>query len=735
ELTGAHSSNWSVANRGSYLIELTGPSYAVGSACSSSLTALHLACESLRRGECDTAVAGGVNVIIHPAHFVSLCALSMLSPHGVCRVFDADADGFVPGEGVGAVLLKPLRRAIADGDDIWAVVKGSAVNAGGRTSGYTVPNPNAQAEVITEALTRAGVDPATIGYVEAHGTGTALGDPIEITGLRRVFDPPGSVTGSRGSGPLAVGSVKANVGHLEAAAGIAGLTKVLLQLRHGAIAPCANLDSVNPRIDLGDRLELPRELRPWQAGPAPRRAGVSSFGAGGANAHVVLEEYRPATAPARPAGPADAEQLFVLSARSPELLAQYAGDVAAALSGTLPAGTGLRELAHTSQVGRPAFRERVAVLCGDLSELAARLTEIAKGETGPGTWRGTASADRGTAADASAGSWADLARRWDDGERVDWAARWPTPPRVAAFPGHPQQRRRIWWSPRSQPGAHGTPPATPAGSPEGAVPSPSPAPAGPPASPAVSVTVSLRALGDVAREHHVGDRRILPGAAAPQLVHAALPEPAGAVRFTGLTWLRPLGLDDTDEVRVVTEGRAGHPPAPPVPFTITGPDGVTYVSGGAEPLPAPAPFAVTAPTPEEVGPAVAPAVVYARLAACGAPPGTGLQGLQGPWAGRGGCLDALAAAPAPGQWLDPAVLDGAFQALAVLDGTTGYLPTSLAELTCLRPLPARCRVHARDVTPPGTTGSRTVDLDVFDGGDHVLAVRGLHLTAVRRDAA
>src|SRR5690606_31918929 len=339
------------------------------------------------------------------------------------------------------------------------------------------------------------------------------------------------------------------------------------------------------------------------------------------------------------------------------------------------------------------------------------------------------------------------------------------------------QRRRIWWSPQNQPGAHGTPSATPADSPEGTVPSPSTAPAGPPASPAVSVTVSLRALGDGVPEHHVGDRRILPGAAPPppatahpappavartgppprrrrlapqppagrpptpprpappQLVHAALPEPAGAVRFTGLTWLRPLGLDDTDEVRVVTEGRAGHPPAPPVPFTITGPDGVTYVSGGAEPLPDPAPFAVTAPTPEEVGPAVAPAVVYARLAAGGVRHGTGLQVLQALWAGPGECLADLAAAPAPGQWLDPAELDGAFQALAVLDGTTGYLPTSLAELTCLRPLPARCRVHARDVTPPGTAGSRTVDLDVFDGRDHVLAVRGLHLTAVRRDAA
>ncbi|GAA3897334.1 hypothetical protein GCM10022244_04510 [Streptomyces gulbargensis] len=719
ELTGAHSSYWSVANRVSYLLDLSGPSYAVDSACSSSLTALHLACESLRRGECDTAVAGGVNVIIHPAHFVSLCSLSMLSPQGTCRVFDAGADGFVPGEGVGAVLLKPLRRAIADGDDIWAVVKGSAVNAGGRTSGYTVPNPNAQAEVITEALTRAGVDPSTIGYVEAHGTGTALGDPIEMAGLRRVFDRPASATATGESGPVAVGSVKANIGHLEAAAGIAGLTKVLLQMRHGAIAPCANLDSVNPRIDLGDRLELPRELRPWPAGPAPRRAGVSSFGAGGANAHVVLEEYRPAVATQEPAAPDDTEQVFVLSARSPELLAQYAGDVAAALATPLPAGTGLRELAHTSQVGRPAFRERVAVLCADVPALVARLTEIAKGETGPGTWRGTAAPGRGTSAGTGTGSWAELARRWVDGEHVDWSARWPVPPRVAAFPGHPQQRRRIWWTPRNPPAAHAPH--------ETAVAAPPAARAVPEA---VTATVSLRVLDGAVREHHVGNRRILPGAAVPELVRTALPELSAGIRLTDLTWLRPLDLDATDEVRVVT---AGHGPARTVPFTVTGPDGAAYATGCVEHLPDPPPSPVTAPTPQEVGPPVAPAVVYARLAAGGVHHGTGLQVLQALWAGPGECLADLASSPSPGQWFAPAVLDGALQALAVLDDTTGYLPTGFTELTCVRPLPARCRVHARDVTPHGTTGSRTVDLDLFDGREHVLALRGLRLTAVRHD--
>ncbi|MFE3599909.1 SDR family NAD(P)-dependent oxidoreductase [Streptomyces sp. NPDC059142] len=741
EMTGAHSSYWSIANRVSYLLDLSGPSYAVDSACSSSLTALHLACESLRRGECDTAIAGGVNVIIHPAHFVSLCSMTMLSPHGICRVFDAEADGFVPGEGVGAVLLKPLSRAIADGDDIWAVVKGSAVNAGGRTSGYTVPNPNAQAAVITQALERAGVDPATVDYVEAHGTGTALGDPIEMAGLRRVFDrvAVGAADGADARAdarPLAVGSVKANVGHLEAAAGIAGLTKVLLQLRHRAIAPCAHLREINPRIDVGDRLDLPRELRRWEAGASPRRAGISSFGAGGANAHVVIEEYVPARPD--PVGPPSGDQLFVLSARSPELLAQYAGDVAAALGGPLPVGAGLPGLAHTSQVGRPALRERLAVLCGSVPELVTRLTSVARGESAPGVWRGSAAPGRETAAarEAVAGGpddtavgpaaerWADAARRWTGGERVDWAALWPVSPRAAAFPGHPQRRRRIWWEPATPP------PAAPV-----SLPATEPLPEGAPlpatASVPVTAPVPLSVLGETVRGHHVGGRRILPGAAVPQLVHAALPGLSGAVRFGDLTWQWPLDLDRITEVRVVA---GAHRPDEPVPFTLTGPDGVAYATGTVEPLPDPALPPGTAPAPGQVGPSVAPAVVYARLSAGGVRHDGGLQVLRALWAGPGECLADVAASPAPGLWLDPAVLDGALQALAVLDDANGYLPTSCAELTSVRPLPARCRVHARDVTPDGATGFRIVDLDIYDGEEQILVLRGLRLTAVRTEA-
>ncbi|NEC22279.1 beta-ketoacyl synthase N-terminal-like domain-containing protein, partial [Streptomyces parvus] len=219
-----------VANRVSYTLDLHGPSMAVDTACSSSLTALHLACESIRRGECELALAGGVNVSVHPQKYLQLAQGQFLSADGRCRSFGEDGSGYVPGEGVGAVVLKPLARARADGDHIHGVIRATVLNHTGRTSGFTVPSPAAQGELIRAALDRAGWDPATVGCVEAHGTGTALGDPIEVEGLRQAF-----ADGRAAEGSVALGSVKSNIGHLESAAGVAGLTKVLLQLRHGEL--------------------------------------------------------------------------------------------------------------------------------------------------------------------------------------------------------------------------------------------------------------------------------------------------------------------------------------------------------------------------------------------------------------------------------------------------------------------------------------------------------------------
>ncbi|WP_321342042.1 SDR family NAD(P)-dependent oxidoreductase [Breoghania sp.] len=313
-----------IANRVSHIFDLAGPSLPVDTMCSSSLTAIHEACEHLRRGSCAMAIAGGVNLYLHPANYVELSAAHMLSPSGQCRSFGEGADGFVPGEGVGCVLLKPLSRAMADGDRIHALIRASAVNHGGRTNGFTVPSPAAQANVVRAALHQAGLRAEDITAIEAHGTGTELGDPIEIDGLSQAF---GADTDAKGF--CALGSIKSNIGHLEAAAGIAGLTKLVLEMKHGTLVPSLHAERVNPNIDLAKTpFALQRQAAAWKA-QAPRRAGVSSFGAGGANAHLIVEEWCEPEAAAQPAG---RPQLILLSARNEHRLKEQARRLLAFLS-------------------------------------------------------------------------------------------------------------------------------------------------------------------------------------------------------------------------------------------------------------------------------------------------------------------------------------------------------------------------------------------------------------------
>src|SRR5215467_9297485 len=248
-------------------------------------------------GTSELAIAGGVNLIVDPIHYQGLTAATMLSAGDQCRAFGAGADGFVVGEGVGAVLLKPLHKAIADHDQIYGIIKGSMINAGGKTNGYTVPNPMAQARLVADALRRAQVPARTISYLEAHGTGTALGDPIEIAGLTRAFREVDQQDAEHGLDKqfCAIGSVKSNIGHGESAAGIAGLTKILLQLKHSQLVPSLHAQTLNPNIDFAATpFVVQQELAPWRRPVVesdglrreyPRIAGISSFGAGGANAH------------------------------------------------------------------------------------------------------------------------------------------------------------------------------------------------------------------------------------------------------------------------------------------------------------------------------------------------------------------------------------------------------------------------------------------------------------------
>ncbi|MER6530590.1 beta-ketoacyl synthase N-terminal-like domain-containing protein [Streptomyces sp. NPDC001508] len=438
-----------IANRVSYILDLHGPSLAVDTMCSSSLAALHLAVRALRAGDCEMALAGAVNLSLHPNKFVQQRLMSLTSSSRRCRSFGAGGDGFVPAEAVGVLVLKPLARALDDGDRVRAVIRGTAVVHAGRTNGYIVPSPVAQSEVVRGALADAGLRPGDIDYVEAHGAGTALGDPVEINGLTRVFGgdarPPGS---------LPIGSVKSTIGHAEAAAGIAALTKSLLQLEHRTLAPTLHVEELNPNIDWDAvPFRAQRTAAPWEqptgpdGAPRPRRAGISSFGAGGTIAHVVLEEY-----PAHrdtDAGPAPAPQLLVLSAHDEPRLKDCASRLAAWLR--RPGTAALADVAWTLQVGREPLRERLAFVVADGDEAAARLEEFAAGRD-----QGTDDVVRGRAPhsgrpqgrllpDGPGPDLAALARHWVAGGPVDWARLHPgTAPRITSVPTYPFARMRCW---------------------------------------------------------------------------------------------------------------------------------------------------------------------------------------------------------------------------------------------------------------------------------------------------
>ncbi|MGK5533593.1 type I polyketide synthase, partial [Streptomyces sp. URMC 129] len=369
-----------LATRVSYKLDLKGPGVTVQTACSTSLTAVHLACQSLLGGECDIALAGGVAVTAPLKSGYLYEKGGILSPDGHCRAFDADAAGTVAGNGAGVVVLRRLADARAGGDAVDAVIRGTAVNNDGSLkAGYTAPSIDGQAEVVAEALAVADVDPATVGYVETHGTGTPLGDPIEVAALTRAFREH-----TENHGFCALGSVKSNVGHLDAAAGVTGLIKAVLALRHEAIPPTLHCAEPNPQLALdASPFFVNTELRPWpRTDGAPRRAGVSSFGIGGTNAHVVLEEA-PAgpPAPERPAAARPA-RVLPLSAKNHAALAGNAARLADHLA--RHPGTDLDDVAHTLAHRRRAFDHRAAVVCRDTDDAVTALRRLA-GAAAPAT--------------------------------------------------------------------------------------------------------------------------------------------------------------------------------------------------------------------------------------------------------------------------------------------------------------------------------------------------------------
>ena len=358
----------------SYLLGLRGPAVAVDTACSSSLVAVHLACQSLRLRETDLALAGGVSITLRPETQIAISAWGLLSPQGRCATFDAAADGFVRGEGAGVVVLKRLTDAVRDGDRVLAVVRGSAVNQDGRSNGVTAPNTAAQCDVIADALRSGDMAPGSVNYVEAHGTGTVLGDPIEFEALAATY--------GRGESQCALGAVKTNIGHTEAAAGIAGFIKASLAVQRGQIPPNLHFSQWNPAIDASStRFFVPTDNTAWPSTEGPRRAAVSSFGLGGTNAHVVLEQG-PELVPMAPDGPDTQVATLVISGKTPQRVAATANVLAEWMAGP-GAGLGLAEVAHTLNHHRARQARFGTVVARDREAAVAGLRALAAGQHAP----------------------------------------------------------------------------------------------------------------------------------------------------------------------------------------------------------------------------------------------------------------------------------------------------------------------------------------------------------------
>lgn len=558
---------WSIANRVSYTFNFHGPSLALDTACSSSLTAIHMACESIKRGECELAIAGGVNLIVSPEQYFVLSAATMLSSDAKNKTFGANADGFVDGEAVCAMLLKPLVQAEVDHDHIYGVIKASAINAGGKTNGYTVPNLVAQSRLISEVIASAEVDPRTITYIEAHGTGTSLGDPIEIASLSKAFQQIQSVSDQ----PVleqycAIGSAKSNIGHCESAAGVAGVAKVLLQMKHKQIVPSLHSETLNPHIDFeSSPFVVPQSLEQWERPQLmvdgksieyPRIAGVSSFGAGGANAHVIVSEYVGVDNAVNTIQ--NGQSIIVLSAKDKDRLAEQVNQLLLFIK-TSSAATaddiGLLDIAYTLQVGRRALSHRLAVVVSSMDELESQLnaylsdeaSEVYCGEVKrEDSILDALSGDNDIASVVdvwlSNGKFSKLLGLWVSGLEIDWSKLYSVgtdQPKRISLPTYPFAKESYWLEQKSHsrqmahfhPLVHQN------------------------TSDFMQQQFSSQFTGNefFLVDHQVNDQMLLPGVAYIEMIHFALAKAMGTnadindvISLNRLVWLKPFTVDQKE---------------------------------------------------------------------------------------------------------------------------------------------------------------------------------------------
>lgn len=443
-----------LANRISYFFDFSGPSILIDTACSASLVTLHMAVQSLRSGESNTALVGGVNLICYPDLSIAYHKAGMLAPDGRCKVFDASANGYVRSEGAVMMILKPLHDALADGNSIKAVIKGSAVNHGGLAGGLTVPNPQKQSELLISAWGNARISPRDLSYLEAHGTGTSLGDPLEIQGIQMAnaqLDKSEQITN------CAIGSVKSNLGHLEAAAGIVGLLKVILSFQHQKIPASINFEKLNPKINFDDPVfYISNSLHTWNLNQR-RLAGVSSFGSGGSNAHVVVEEWAGAHQSTRQSG----IPLFILSAKNKERLLAYAECVLNWIRSSV-GQISFVDFIYTFQTARTFMDERLAIQANSFAELEKLLQDwLTTGEAAAFICHNNVknAIHRSSAQSINSGNWnlqdvsgkenlSALACAWTSGTDVNFQALYEAPVKKIVVPGYPFAKSRYWVSAR-----------------------------------------------------------------------------------------------------------------------------------------------------------------------------------------------------------------------------------------------------------------------------------------------
>ncbi len=553
-------------NRVSFHLNLHGPSEPIDTACSSSLVAIHRAVNTLRAGQCDLAITGGVNIIVTPMGHVGFSRMGMLSPEGRCKTFSADANGYVRSEGVGLLLLKRLSEAEAAGDHIYGVILHTGENHGGRATSPTAPNAKAQAELVRSVYAEARIDPRTITYVEAHGTGTRLGDPVEINGLKSAFNSLYAATADSPlpTAPCGLGSVKSNIGHLELASGVAAIAKVLLQMKHRTLVRSLHCEIVNPLIDLADSpFYILDRQRPWEAlrdergNVIPRRAGISSFGVGGVNAHVVLEEYCGVDEELGDDREIGKQRVIVLSARTEQQLQQQARNLLAAVQQRGFGDQHLARIAYTLQVGRDAMRERLGVLASDIQTLSAGLHSFLQGKSLPaGVYRGQAKARKGELSlfneneelQEAIGKWVERGRYdsllelWVQGLEFDWRRLYAAnPPRRISLPTYPFAQESFWISKPAEPAKASAEPVDTLGE------------RAPRLHPLVhqnSSTLHETRFSSVfsgeeffLRDHVVQGRKVLPGVAHLEMARAALNRAVGqegSYELRDIMWLRPI---------------------------------------------------------------------------------------------------------------------------------------------------------------------------------------------------